>query len=40
MSIEPGATAQVCGLRPGTTRVRVNDVPFAGGWLLVDPTLP
>jgi len=39
-SMEPGAIAQVCGSRPGTTRVRVNDVPFAGGWLLVDPTLP
>jgi len=39
-SIEAGATATICGARPGTTRVRVNDVPFAGGWLLVDPTLP
>ena len=39
-TIEPGATATVCGSRPGTTRVRVNEVPVAGGWLLVDPTLP
>jgi hypothetical protein len=39
-TIEPGASATVCGKRPGTARVRVNDVPFAGGWLLVDPTLP
>ena len=39
-TIEPGATAEVCGSRHGTTRVRVNEVPFAGGWLLVDPTLP
>jgi hypothetical protein len=40
MTLEPGASGSVCGSRPGTTRVRVNDVPFAGGWLLVDPTLP
>lgn len=39
-SIDPGATMTVCGARPGTMRVRVNDVPFAGGWLLVDPMLP
>ena len=39
-TIESGARASVCGSRPGTTRVRVNGVPFAGGWILVDPTLP
>lgn len=39
-TIEPGASATACGTRPGTTRVRVNDMPFAGGWLLVDPMLP
>ena len=39
-TIEPGATMTVCGARPGAMRVRVNGVPFAGGWLLVDPMLP
>ncbi len=36
-TVEPGAYVEVCGSKPGTQRVRVDDGPFSGGWLLVDP---
>jgi len=32
-----GGRATVCGQRAGIQRVRVDDGPFSGGWLLVDP---
>ena len=36
-TVEPGASVEVCSSKPGTQRVRVDDGPFSGGWLLVDP---
>lgn len=38
-TLEPGARTQVCAPDPGVRRIRVGDVPFSGGWLIVDPAI-
>lgn len=38
-SLDPGARTEVCAPDAGVHRLRVEDVPFSGGWLIVDPAV-
>jgi hypothetical protein len=39
-TLGPGARTDICGTSAGVRRIRVDDAPFSGGWLLVDAATP
>ena len=39
VTLDRGAQAEVCAEAPGVRRIRIDDMPFSGGWLIVDPAI-
>jgi hypothetical protein len=39
-TLATGASTEICNDAAGVHRIRVDDQPFSGGWLIVDPSLP